>query len=477
MSAAESLMGPPDTPAPVTGPVPEAAVDDGSLVLPGARRRLALAVPPEPGEAFPSWLDRLSADHGVGPGVIAQAIGVPARANAGSVFRPVLYSIVPTPHLLDNVAQATGVAGEQITALHLSRFAGTALDLDGLQAGREQSVHAVARREWALLFASRACPHCLRENGGVWPLWWRLGAAAACPRHHVLLVDLCPRCGIRLRQGYRGRPRGLSKVHPASPVICGNHPGGSRCPQDLRQIATDPVPVSLAAWQQRVLDAAEGARFPLAGERVEGRAWFTALAGLAALVRFAAPACPLTDSLPVPEDARRELAEAQEADRRSAGGSPAALRIMPASSALAAAVLAAVAPVMTAGSVEEAEAAVRPWAEAAVRRRRELNHNPLRHLDLPSALARVVAAAAPATSRVAGAARLAVAPAGFRPEHIPHLIDGGDYADLIAAHLPGTAEASGRRLGPGHGTARRVTQLGRGSPSSGHGRPPGRPRQ
>lgn len=77
-------------------------------------------------------------------------------------------------------------------------------------------------REWALFRASPACPRCLADSGGVWPVWWRLGVAAACPRHLVLLVDRCPGCGLRLRRGSRSRGAGVLRGVVADPLVCGN---------------------------------------------------------------------------------------------------------------------------------------------------------------------------------------------------------------------------------------------------------------
>ncbi|MFI6740549.1 TniQ family protein [Nonomuraea sp. NPDC050451] len=54
--------------------------------------------------------------------------------------------------------------------------------------------------EWAQLFGSRACPKCLAASNGAWPLWWKLGWAAVCPAHRMLLVDHCPRCRVHLRR-------------------------------------------------------------------------------------------------------------------------------------------------------------------------------------------------------------------------------------------------------------------------------------
>ncbi|MEV5568056.1 hypothetical protein AB0L54_35165, partial [Streptomyces sp. NPDC052196] len=249
---------------------------------------------------------------------------------------------------------------------------------------------------------------------------------------------------IRLRQGLRSRPRGLSKRFRTDPVLCGNFHAGTRCPQDVRDLPVDPLPPELAAWQSRILEAADGHPMRIGGHAVSGWEWFTALSSLAAVIRFAAPLCPLVDELAVPESARRELVTVTS--RRSAGGFASALRTMPPNTELTLAVLAAVEPILGASSPEAVAAAMEPWVTAAVARRRKIKHNPLRHLPLPGPLAAAYERAVPPLSRVAGAARTVTVPAGLVLDHIPQLLDECDYTELVAAHLPGTAPVSGRRL-------------------------------
>ncbi|MFF6794498.1 TniQ family protein [Streptomyces filamentosus] len=399
---------------------------------------------PEEGEALASWVDRLAADHMVPPGAIGRLLGLQARTTMKAEFHPVFYGIVPTPTTLAHVEQATGISPDRIKAMHLSRYSGTALDLSGINTADERTVNIIARHGWALLSASRACPPCLAERGGVWQLAWRLGTVAVCPVHRVRLVEVCPRCGIRLRQGLKGRIRGLSQRYRTDPVLCGNFHEGKRCRQDVRDLPAEPVAPDLAAWQSRILHVADGGAAHVGGEAFGGWEWFTALSSLAAVIRFAAPLCPAVDTLPVPESARRELATA--AVKRSAGGFAAALRTMPPSVDLTLAVLAAAEPVLSASDSDALRSALDPWVRAAVARRREVKHNPLRGLPLPGALAQAYEQAIGPLSRVAGAARTAAPPVALRFHRIPHLMDEDDYASLIAAHLPGVAPVNGRRL-------------------------------
>ncbi|MGN9846199.1 TniQ family protein [Nonomuraea sp. H19] len=79
-------------------------------------------------------------------------------------------------------------------------------------------------REWARFFGSRACPKCLTASAGAWQLRWKLGWAAVCPTHRMLLVDHCPRCRIQLRRGPAGQPRRLSRSRMPAPMRCGATP-------------------------------------------------------------------------------------------------------------------------------------------------------------------------------------------------------------------------------------------------------------
>lgn len=41
---------------------------------------------------------------------------------------------------------------------------------------------------------TRVCPHCLKENPAYGRLYWGLKPMVLCPRHHILLIDRCPKC-------------------------------------------------------------------------------------------------------------------------------------------------------------------------------------------------------------------------------------------------------------------------------------------
>ncbi|MEV7394799.1 TniQ family protein [Streptomyces sp. NPDC091215] len=400
------------------------------------------------GEAFASWVDRVAAVLEVPPGVAARALGLECRQWASST-RPLFFGVTLTPASLGGLRDATGLRAAELRQMQLDRYAGTVLDLSGVELGREASLTAVAAREWMMPTWSRACPPCLKRDG-VWPLWWRLGIAAACPLHRCLLVDVCPRCGVRLLRGSERVPRGLLTREPLPAVgECANRPPhGPRgraglCRQPLAEIPVRVVPESLVDLQRRVLAVADGAPARIAGERVGGADWFAALRYLTALARLAATG---EDVAGLPGFAAEAFVEDQRRRAgRPRGGGGTQLVTMPVSAAQALAALALADRVLGA-SRTDAAGPLASWIRRATAQRRAVGGgDPLRHLPRPAVVARMTAAVTPRPSRVAGALPTAEAPT-LEVCHIPHLADPGDYRELMARHLLGTAEVSGRRL-------------------------------
>jgi hypothetical protein len=300
----------------------------------------------------------------------------------------------------------------------------------------------VVEREWALLHASRACGRCLAETGGAWPLWWRLGVAATCPRHAVALADECPNCGVALRRGSGQRVRGLSRRATADPLRCTNTTSdGAVCGFDLTALPHEAVPCELIAIQDRVLEIAHGGPAAIGGHPATGREFFQALRALAALARSCrapwlercAGAYPGAITAFAAEDAAR-LARPTGARK---------LHSMPTNPAVAAALLAVAAPVLLAGSGKAADA-VASWAPAS---RSATGRRMLQNLPLPAPLRTCFTALVPVQRRVVDlnpsrprrGARL-------KPAHIPHLVDPGDYLELIAPLVPGVSVLYGRRM-------------------------------
>jgi TniQ len=362
------------------------------------------------------------------------------RQVSGGDVRPVFYGLALTARSARAVQAATGLSAGVIAGMQLARFGATALDLRGLNLAAERSLQPIAQREWLLIHGSRACPACLAQDSA-WPLWWRLGIAAACPIHGLVLLDRCLACGIGLRRGYAGAPRGLSRQARVDPRACGNYSGGRRCVQVLAELPAQQAAQASVHAQRRALHAAHGGPVMVAGMPVGPREWFAALRYLSAMIRFAGDGWPGPHGLPA------GLAAAVAADscrdgRR--GGTPAALSTSPPTAALAAAVLTLAAPILGARSPQEGAVLARPLIEAVVARRRERRHNPLSRLPLPPCLAASLVGLSVTGSRVVQALPAARMAHGFvlSFRHIPQLLDPVSYRGLIAGQLPGTAATS-----------------------------------
>ncbi|MEV0259248.1 TniQ family protein [Streptomyces sp. NPDC050732] len=403
---------------------------------------------PVSGEAFASWVDRVATKLGIPPGQAAHALGLECRKGT-STTRPKFFGIALTPVSVGGLREATGLTARELHQMQLARYDRTALDLAGLDLAQEASLRAVAH-EWMLLTWSRACPSCLAESP-VWPLWWRLGIAAVCPVHRCLLIDVCPACGVRLLRGSERLPRGLLTRPPLpEPGECANRPPhgpkgrAGLCRQPLAAIPTTAVPEALVALQRRALAIAEGSPASLVGEAVRGADWFAALRYLTALARLAADA---DDFAHLPGFVAEAFGQDQQRRAsRPRGGGGSQLGAMPATAAQALAALALASPVLEAPHVESGARQLAPWAQRLTALRRALGGtDPLRHMPCPAVLDRMAAAVGRRPSRVAGALT-ATEPLALEPRHIPHLADRDDYQSLMTAHLPGTAEASGRRL-------------------------------
>jgi TniQ len=266
-------------------------------------RRLALVTAAEPGESFASWIDRMAVDMSLPPGRVADAIGVSGTARAGD-GTPLLFGVSLAPSVRAAVHTATGIQPATLDAMHLSAYDGTVLDLAGVGAAGWQA--KVRRTQWALFGSSRACPRCLAESGGVWRLWWKLGAAVACTVHSTLLLDDCPACGVALRRGTASSARVLSRTLLVPPLTCGNRVDGrlmpKGCDQRLDSVATDAVPPWLIEVQAAYLRAADGATMMLGGSGRTGAEWFACLRAVVAMARAATAhlSLPRTWGCPTP---------------------------------------------------------------------------------------------------------------------------------------------------------------------------------
>ncbi|MEV4501885.1 TniQ family protein [Streptomyces klenkii] len=419
-------------------------------------RRLPAVPLPENGESFVSWVARAASDWQIAPGHAVQALGLDCHPGY-NVVRPKFFGIALTSRSLKSVAAATGLEPERLRSMQLTRYHKTALDLTGLDLASEASITALARREWALFTSSRACPKCLAVRP-LWPLWWRLGIAAVCPLHKVLLVDICRRCHERLGRGNTGHPRGLL-TRPQNPDLarCNNRRRAEErrkaglCDQELAVLPTTPVPIELASLQQRVLAVANGLPGPVAGQDVAPAEFFAALRFAVGLARLASTDQDLNGCPALPYEAAEAFA-ADQRGRRSAhqGGAGSLLQTNPPSAEHAATVLVLADRVLSTADERACQEVLALWLERAaeLRRSSRTTHDPLRRIPRPACLEAAVRAATPRVFRITSALS-ATAPAPARrltPDYLPRVVPAADYADLIAHHLTGTTAASGRRF-------------------------------
>jgi TniQ protein len=334
----------------------------------GGARRLSSVVLPADGESLGSWVDRAAADYGTSTGNAARWLGLDCRVGAGgSTLRPRLYGIALTPSSTKGLTAATGLPPAVFESMCLSRFADTALDFTALDVQDERTLRPVAIREWALFTSTRACPRCLAESGGIWQLWWRLGIAAVCVRHQVLLLDNYPACGLPLRRGHINRGGDVPRRRMANPLLCGNSGPGVAEPDESGQcscrmdtVDTPAASAELVAVQRAALAVALGASSSMVGATVTPRQWFHGLRFVAALHRMFASVDFVRECEGMPPCAVEAFTET--ARRRSTRH---ALRAgMPPSAAHAAADLLLAAPVLAAADPSECAGQLLPVAQA-----------------------------------------------------------------------------------------------------------------
>jgi len=126
---------------------------------------------------------------GLQPGDLVRALGLDDGAGRVRAGR---YGLSLTADQLHRAAGASGISTDRLEAMLLSRFSGRAFArapaIAPVALARAAQAHEV------LIWASRCCPHCLREHGA-WLLRWQLGWSVVCVRHSVVLVRCCPKCG------------------------------------------------------------------------------------------------------------------------------------------------------------------------------------------------------------------------------------------------------------------------------------------
>lgn len=398
-------------------------------------RRLGIGLVPAEGESFPSWIDRMAIRMRTGPGWIVRALGVELLPGGASVVLPASYGISMSPKDLESVYSATGVAPDVVSSMLLSVYDGAVLDLSSLGVGTVGG--QVWKREWALFRGSRCCPDCVEAAGGAWQLWWRLGGAAACPEHRVLLHGQCRRCGLPLR--WNSSPLPTRVPYPADGLTaCVNRDADTHsvCGLPLTDLPARPVSAEVLEVQDLYLRAAAGQVLHLAGKEVAPAGWFAEMRQLVAFARLAGPQeFPGRDALPeLYAQVWREDHAAEETGRYWLW------KAHPPSPELMAALLQALSPVLRAASEPEFRDAA-SWLISAAYRRREARN--VRGFDLkvlPPFTRRAFLA-----SPHRGAAKVflgkflhpepQLARQGLTASHIPRYPDKDDVLEHVAPHL------------------------------------------
>ncbi|MER5339365.1 TniQ family protein [Streptomyces mirabilis] len=194
--------------------------------MPTSLRRLALVPEPYPGESLLSWVDALAGLNRISR---LQALRYATFIRPGSsVYRPSVRFVAHLPtEVMASVEFTTGLSAGQLRRITLMHYA------DGVLPSAPSSTHRRTIAMWlhrlqlAQPIRSRACPACLRENGGRWLLRWRLIWSFACVRHRVYLLSACRGCGGGLHQVLPG---------PGSSVVCGQtdwHRPGYVCQRSI----------------------------------------------------------------------------------------------------------------------------------------------------------------------------------------------------------------------------------------------------
>jgi len=192
-------------------------VSSSSLSL--ADRQLVLRLRYVPGEAFPSYNDRLADLYQVTLPQLLIRVGL----SSGCLDPLTGYGVLLSAQACERFAFVTGLTPDQVEDMLFSRYSGTVLRdfaLNPLNLG--DSLRHYARNEWAYFKGSHLCPLCLQETGGVWLSRWKLPWSFACVRHGILLNHTCPGCGGRPRAGRKRGSRPFSLDSVPQPLHCSN---------------------------------------------------------------------------------------------------------------------------------------------------------------------------------------------------------------------------------------------------------------
>ena len=254
-------------------------------------RQLVLRIRYVPGEAFPSYNDRLADRYQVTLPQLLIRVGL----SSGCLDPLTGYGVLLSEQACERFAFVTGLTPDQVEDMLITRYSGTVLGdfaLKPLQLG--DCIRHYARNEWAYFKGSHLCPLCLRETAGVWLSKWKLPWSFACTRHGILLHHTCPGCGDRPRAGRRRGSRPFSLDSVPQPLHCSNPRfrqvvGSTRaarmCGHSFVSLATFAAPPAALTAQESIDQKLQEADSHVADSSI--RQYFEELRSVCALVLFA----------------------------------------------------------------------------------------------------------------------------------------------------------------------------------------------
>lgn len=165
------------------------------VVLAPAPRRLPCVSLPGRRESLPSWVNRIGLGYQIRGLGLRTVLGLSDQAQ----MNPASVALDLPEQAVAALAAATGVPGETIRGMLLSRFTDTALPhLPRAPYRKQGALTAWASGAWVLRRHANFCPNCLAADGQ-WRLEWKLPWAFACLEHMVYLRTMCTRCKLPQR--------------------------------------------------------------------------------------------------------------------------------------------------------------------------------------------------------------------------------------------------------------------------------------
>jgi TniQ len=246
-------------------------------------RTLPLRLSPLDGESLPGYVVRYSHTFAIQPGDVVRALGL--NGDAGRVAAAGRYGVTLSADQLARAAQASGLGADRLQAMLLASFVGRAFPRSSVSMSVALAVEAHSHE--VLVWSSRFCPQCLREDGA-WLLRWQLGWSLVCVRHRALLLRCCPDCGGLPRIGRRAKWPRDDEGEIRDPSQCSHRHEDALCRTSFAaakavDVASNPA---LLAAQRRIDELLDGKLHPtLAGEELEPTAYLRDLRALSYVLR------------------------------------------------------------------------------------------------------------------------------------------------------------------------------------------------